>query len=396
MTACNHTELMECYCAPLNDFLPRAKAYAREFLGVAGSYFPVGIGPLGLETDYRPETKEHGHLFLGQKSNGAYAAVIPMMHWYGTRDTDFARLEYYPFMLSVAEFWENYLVFEEGVYRIYNDSLNECGWYSGPDYMPEGHDDRDPIVSQALVRMLMKLMIDLSTALDMNTHKIPTWQHILDHLPQPDTFESQGQMLLRGIAGSTEVRELALEAMYPAGQIGKHSTPELYEAVKNTHKRLSIWDSHNRFCSYYPMAVRLEYPAEEIIGHIHDVIKNRSLPNGMFRYGGGGLENSAAIPTTVCEMLMQSNEGIVRLFPVWNREWDAKFHGLRAWGAFVVDACLENGHIRATIVSEQGMPLTLEVPQGGCTLTTGDGRTITAESGTVTVHTVKGERLTLR
>ena len=186
LTVCNHTELMECYATPLNDFLPQAKRFAKEYLGVSGSYFPVGIGPLGMETDYRPDTKEHGHLFLGQKSNGSYAAVIPMMHWYGTRDTEFARREYYPFLLSVAQFWENYLVFEDGAYHIYNDALNECGWYSGPDYMPQGHDDKDPIVSQGLVRMLMKLMIDLSTELGENGEKIPVWQHILDHLPQPD------------------------------------------------------------------------------------------------------------------------------------------------------------------------------------------------------------------
>lgn len=167
LTSSNHTELLECYMAPLNDFLPLARQYAREYLGIEGAWFPVGIGPLGLETDYRPDTKEHGHLFLGQKSNGAYAAVIPMMHWYGTRDTEFAKREYYGFLLAVAEFWENYLVFEDGKYQIYNDALNEVGWYAGPEHMPEGHDDKNPVVSRGLVRMLMKLMIDLAGTLGL-------------------------------------------------------------------------------------------------------------------------------------------------------------------------------------------------------------------------------------
>ena len=393
LTVCNHLELMECYSTPLIDFLPQAKHFAKEYLGIPGSYFPVGIGPLGMETDYRPETKEHGHLFLGQKSNGAYAAVIPMMHWYGTRDTEFARREYYPFLLSVAQFWENYLVFEDDAYHIYNDSLNECAWYASPDHMPQGHDDKDPVVSQSLVRMLMKLMIDLSTELGENAEKIPVWQHILDHLPQPDTFERQGEPILRGIAGSTELRELALECMYSVGQIGKTSTPALFEVARNTHRQLSIWDSNNRFCSYYPMAARLGYPAEEIVTHIHEVIEKHGLPNGMFRFEGGGLENSASIPTTVCEMLLQSYEGIIRLFPVWDQ--DAKFHGLRANGAFVIDGSRENGRISATILSEKGQLLTLEVPRGGCRLTTGSGETVTAAEGTVTVQTSPGERLTV-
>ena len=395
LTSSNHTELLECYCAPINDFLPTAKRFAEEFFGIKGSIFPVGLGPLGLETDLRPETKEHGHLFHGQKSNGAYAAVIPMMHWYGTRDKEFARREYYDFLLSIAEFWGNYLVFEDGKYQIYNDALNEVGWYSGPNHMPEGHDDKNPVVSRNLVRMIMKLMIDLSTELGRDTDKIPTWQHILDHTPIADTFESEGETIIRGIDGCNVAREISLEAMYPIGGLGKDLTPELFEAMKNTHRRLDLWDSHNRFCSYYPMSVRLGYPCDEILSHVHDVIENRAMPNGMIRYYGGGIENCAGIPGTVNEMLMQSYEGIVRLFPVWDRSRDARFHGLRAYGAFVINASLENGKINAEILSEQGMPLTIEKPADGYVLIMGDGRKVEINDRTITVNTEKGEKIKL-
>ena len=395
LTSSNHPELLECYTSPLNDFLPIAKRYARDYLGIEGAYYPVGIGPLGLETDYRPETKEHGHLFLGQKSNAAYGAVIPMMHWYGTRDTEFAKREYYDYLLSVAEFWENYLVFEDGEYQIYNDALNEVGWYAGPGYMPQGQDDKNPIVSCGLVRMLMKLMIDLSGELGMHTEKIPKWQHIHDNVVTPKTFEMDGRTYLRGIEGHHDIRELALECMFPVGEIGKYTTPALYEAANNTHRHLSIWESSNRFCSYYPMAARLEYPPEEIISHIHTNIEKHGLPNGMFRFAGGGLENSAAIPMTVNEMLLQSYEGILRLFPVWDNKRDVRFRGLRAYGAFVVDANLENGRIRAEILSEKGMPLTIESPDSGYILLTGSGKRIPLNEPTITVNTTSGERLIL-
>ena len=365
LAASNHPELIECYAAPLNDFLPRARQYAREFLGVRGAFFPVGIGPLGMETDERPDTKEHGHLFLGQKSNGAYAAVVPMLHWYATRDAEFARREYYDFLLAVADFWEDYLVFEDGAYQIYNDALNEVAWYAGPDVMPEGQDDKNPILSRGLVRMLFTLMIDLSEELGLNEERIPKWRHILDHLPMADIMEYEGEPVLRGIDGSDVLRELTIEYIYPIGQVGKATTPELYEAAKNTHRRLAIWDSHNRFCSYYPMAARLGYAPEEILAHLHEVVEKRALPNGMFRYGGGGLENSAAVPGLVNEMLMQSHEGILRLFPCWDRKLDASFHGLRADGAFLVDAELKDVEIRAEIRSEKGRTLRLEKPGDG-------------------------------
>ena len=396
LTSSNHPELLECYSSPLNDFLPIGKQYAKEYLGIDGVYLPVGIGPLGMETDYRPDSKEHSHLFLGQKSNAAYATVIPMMHWYGTRDKDFAKREYYDYLLSVAEFWENYLVFEDGAYQIYNDALNEVAWYAGPDYMPTGHDDKNPAVSKGLVRMLMKLMIDISNELGLNIEKIPKWQHILDHLPHVDVFEDQGEMVLRGTEGNDAILELPLEYVYPIGEIGKYTTPELYVAARNTHKRLAIWDSGNRFCSYYPAAARLGYSPEEIISHIHEVIEMRGLPNGMFRYGGGGLENSAAVPGTVNEMLLQSYEGIIRLFPAWDKKQNARFRGLRAKGGFLIDASLENGEIKAEIISEQGMPLVIEAPNSESILVMGDGQKIPMTKQLVTVNTKKGERILLQ
>lgn len=395
LSAANHPELIECYSSPINDYLPLAKRWSEEFLGIKGSLFPVGLGPLGLETDLRPDTKEHGHLFHGQKSNGAYAAVIPMMHWYSTRDKDFARREYYDFLLSVAEFWENYLVFEDGEYQIYNDALNEVCWYASPDAMPEGHDDKNPIISRGLVKMLMKLMIDISSELGENEDRIPKWQHILDHTPDADAFELDGVQMLRSKDGCEALNELTIEYAYLSGRVGKYTSPWLFGVTKNTHRRLSIWDSHNRFCSYYPMAARLEYDPAELISHIREVIEKRSLPSGMFRYGGGGLENSAAIPATVCEMLLQSYEDIIRLFPCWDVSRDASFKGLRAFGAFVVDGSVIGGEISAVIRSEKGRVLRVEKPGDGYCVVRGDETIPLTEQITV-IETKAGETLTLR
>ena len=392
LASSNHPELLECYSAPLNDFLPIAKRYAKEYLGISGAYYPVSIGPLGMETDYRHDTKEHGHLFLGQKSNGAYAAVIPMMHWYATRDADFAKREYYEFLLSVTEFWENYLVFESGEYHIYNDSLHEVEWYIA-SCMPQNHLEKNCILSLGLVRMLMKLMIDISRTLQLNLDRISKWQHILDHIRKPETFECDGEMLLKTEDNKEILDELSLRYLYPAGEIGKYNTPELFAIAKNTHRRCSCWDHNNIFCEYYPMAARLEYPSEKIISHIHEVIEKRGLPNGMFSYSGGGLENSAAIPATVNEMLLQSYEGIVRLFPVWDKKQDARFSGLRAYGAFLVNGALKNGTIYAEIFSEKGMPLTLESPGNGYVLKRGDGSRLLICDGLITVDTECGETL---
>ena len=59
--------------------------------------FPVSFGPKALDVYSQADCKEHGILFLGQKSHAAYACVIPLMHWFSTYDKEYALENYYDF-----------------------------------------------------------------------------------------------------------------------------------------------------------------------------------------------------------------------------------------------------------------------------------------------------------
>jgi hypothetical protein len=54
---------------------------------------------------------KRGGLFLGQRSDAAFAAVNMAQRWYTTYDLAYAR-GVYPFVRDVALFWEDYLKFE--------------------------------------------------------------------------------------------------------------------------------------------------------------------------------------------------------------------------------------------------------------------------------------------
>ena len=388
LATCNHLELTECYYPTLNTFLPIAQRYSKEYLGLRGAYFPVSIGPLGMETDIRPTTKEHGHLFLGQKSNGAYACVIPMMHWYSTRDVEFAKRNYYSLLLSVAEFWEGYLVYENGKYNIYNDCFHEVEWYI-TDCRPKDHDDKNPCISICLIKMLMRMLIDISNEISENTEKIPKWQHILDNMPEPATLIRNGKVYLSGVYGVDKIKHISPECSFPISEIGKYLTPELFIAAQNTlrNEETVAYMTLARSCFYAPLAARLGFSYDEVVSIIYEELERTGLPNGLFDIAPGGIESSTAIPCAVNEMIMQSFEGILRLFPVWNTSVDASFHGLRANGAFIVDASASNGKIKAKVLSEKGMTLKLEVPESGYTITLSDGKTVSAKEGIYTVDT---------
>ena len=69
------------------------------------------------------------------------------------------------------------------------------------------------------------------------------------------------------------------------------------------------------------------------------------------------------VPATVNEMLLQGHEGIIRLFPCWNKKNNASFENLRADGAFLVSAKLENETISSIkIKSLRGRSCTVECP----------------------------------
>jgi len=52
-----------------------------------------------------------------------------------------------------------------------------------------------------------------------------------------------------------------------------------------------------------------------------------------------------------------SHKGVVRLFPVWPREMDARFAQLHAWFALLISAELKNGMVsNVKIFSENGRP----------------------------------------
>ena len=66
--------------------------------------------------------------------------------------------------------------------------------------MPQNDLEKNCILSLGFVRM-MRLIIDISRTLQLNTDKIPTWQHIFEHICKPATLESDGEMLLQSYEG---------------------------------------------------------------------------------------------------------------------------------------------------------------------------------------------------
>ncbi len=102
-----------------------------------------------------------------------------------------------------------------------------------------------------------------------------------------------------------------------------------------------------------------------------------------FTYRPFTLEGNFAMPAGLQEMLLESHEGKIVLFPAIPDTWnDAEFHTLRAEGAYLVSARRRGGKLaRVEIASERGGTIAIESTRDAwsvqVTLKPGESRVLT-------------------
>lgn len=339
--------------------MPASQTAAQVKLGCRGLYTLVGIGPKGLRTAaLEDEAGNDDANYWGQKSNAAYAAVNMILRWRATLDEAYAR-KVYPYLTQCADFWMDYLTVENGRYVDRDDCIIENSKmavgvfdWAAEDSCPDLSGHVNPLLTLGLLRMLFGAL----PVMYPGDARAETWSHILTHLPDFPTMERKGKTVFRlteeGLDWNVS-NSLETQHIYPVGCVGLNSP--LLEIGRETHRQMGRWEDYNAFPTYFPAAARLGLPAGEILSHLEEQIKKHSYPNGFLFFGGGGIECCSGVPVTVNEMLLQSHEGVLRLFPAW--EGDASFQQLRADGAFLVSASRSGGRVEDVKLFSEGESL---------------------------------------
>ena len=390
----NHIDQVKNFDQPLLDFMKEGEKFAKELLGIRGIYYPVGIGPNGLCTTHWPlspdemekkyatreNTIDGGYKFLGQKVDAVFSVGNMLMRFYSTYDLDYAK-RVYPYLLGCADFWEDYLKYENGRYVIYMDHFNEV--------MPNLHNkgqwrnrlgDFNSSLSLGLVKMLFKGITDVSSYLKVDTVRQKKWKDIIEHLSDFPLGENNGRTSLKSVeknwAGEGKATGLSRVSIHglilPGGVCGPVTTPDVNKILlsdishwKDKINQPGEWGNTlgNGIETCFPGAVRVGYNSDEILKYLKARIAMQSFPNLWITQAGGGIETLAAVPLTINEMLMQSYEGVLRIFPNWNLQKPASFHNLRAYGAFLISSQIKNGKIGfVKIYSEKGRYCIMENP----------------------------------
>jgi hypothetical protein len=380
--ASNHADVSLPFYQAIKEAMPAAREMSKRH-GWKGVHFPCGIGPWG-RFGY---SREMDH---GQRSNSAYVALNYIWYWQYTQDKEWLRTDGYPYLREVAAFWDDYLKLEDGRYVIYKDAIHEG---SGSDM--------NPILSLGLVRTLFKNVVEMSRELGVDADKQAKWQDIVAKMSGYTMQERGGKTVFRYSEKGLDwypSNTLGIQHIFPAGDLGLDSDPKLLEISRDTITVLNRWADYNGFSSFYTAAARIGYDPNVILAKLRAECDKHSMPNLLLTYGGGGIESGGGF-LAINEMLLQSHEGIIRLFPCWPHDKDARFGTLRAVGAFLVSAELKAGIISGMkIVSEKGRDCTIQNPWPGKKIQVvrnGKKKEI-VEGGRFTVKTKPGETLELK
>jgi hypothetical protein len=279
----------------------------------------------------------------------------------------------------------------DGRYVIYGDSAHES-IHTG------GQGDVNAPLGLGLVHNAFTLMLDMSKELGVDKDRREKWEHILAHLSPFATIEKDGKTVFRYSEKGTEwVKDnsVGIQHIYPSGAIGLDDT-ELAEIGRNMVEVKNRWGSDNGVNSMYPAAVRVGYDPATILKNLDNLFFGWSARTDS--HLPRGLEEGSTVPNTINEMLCMSHRQVLRLFPVWPKEKDARFWNLRAEGAFLVSSAFENGEVQFVKVhSEKGRDCTMVNPWPGKKVAVyRDGKKVdTLKGDRVVMKTIAGETLVL-
>jgi hypothetical protein len=396
----NRPELARPYHDLIQAYLPEARRRSTQDLnrvnptymgarfpnGIAGGVlFPVGIGPFGST----PDNNYHQ-----QVGNSLFAVTQFIAYYDYTQDTAFLSGTAYPFMKEVAAFFQTYLEYDAGAQRYH--------LWSGPH---EGLWGRNSSPDLGLLRYLLQACIDASLDLNVDASLRSTWQTILQRLAPMPTTVHNGQTVYAvadpGTISGYDARPIHpgdntinLEFVHPGEVLGLQSPSGDRQIAINTLNAMNSWGQDNSFPKVFTQAARVGYPAQSLIDQLKGQITAKQAANLRIRDPFHGLEKSGAVEA-VNNLLLQSDDGIVRVFPVWPTSRNASFVNLREKDGFLISSAIASARVQyVDVTSTAGRTLRLSHPWPGQAVTVtrvGVGPVTPTISGdTITVATQSG------
>lgn len=376
----NRLDLGEPLYRVFSACLPRWQKQCKDFFGFDGIWAGCAIGPKG-ERIFGYSGVE---LWPG---NVAWLAHHYWLHFLYSQDKEFLQDQALPIIRPAFLTYANLL--EEGDDKKLHVPLSyspEWGEGSFKAYC------KDPNCDLALIRFLGKAILKSNEALGETD---PLTDRVKDVLARLTDYVEAGDHLLisAGTPPSDSHRHHShLMAIHPLGLLTLDGTDKEKNLIRNSLYEIRVKGTGAWTGWAFPwmslIASRAGYGnmAWNMLNLYADgfITPNTFHINGdprifgasLFEYEPMTLEAGFGAAAGIMEMLLQSYNGTIRVFPSIPDRWhDAYFAGLRAEGAFLVTAKLEKGTVSfVKIMSEAGIPCHIKNPfgEGAVELTSSD------------------------
>lgn len=338
-----------------------------------GYLYPVGIGPQGSTNE---------RYYWNQPTNATYAAVTLVYRYEYQPDTRFLGGTLYPYLLQLANFWEDYVGPKEADGKYH---------FMGAAYEDEWA--KDDSLSLAAIRYVLTRTVKYSELLGVDAGRRALWNDILANLPDFPTAVHNGKTVYnrdhsQGFAELVGRTICNLEFTHPFDLLDLDSPQSQRQTAIDTLDAMDSWNQGNNLAKSYGVAAHIGYPAAALQSRLKSITSGMRANHTIYQ-GGGGLESVSATDA-INAMLVQSVNGTIRLFPNYPAGQRAHFSRLRTKGGFLVTADYDGGTASNVSLTADngGTPATVLNPWPGRAMR------VTDAGGNPVPTTVAGDRYT--
>jgi len=366
----NHLDLEEGFLNWLWKNRETFKRYTRIYFGTDGLNVPgvttLSGEPMGgwIQYSFGPTVSA----WLGQHF---------YLHWIYSKDRRFLQDRAYPWIKDVAVYLDEIsMKREDGMRRLPISSSPEIN-----DNRIDAWFTETTNFDLALIRFTFEKAAELAKEMGKK-EEAEKWSRILDEWPRLALAgENNGLAFAPHYPYKVSHRHFShLLGWHPLGIIDWSDGENDQNIIEATLKDLErfgsdywVGYSFSWLGNLYARAFKGEKAAETL----RVFAENFCLPNSFhvngeqhdrgysrFKYRPFTLEGNFAFAAGIQEMLLQSHSGVVRIFPAIPSSWqEVHFYGLRAVGAFVIDAEKRAGKtVNVKILAEEGGTIQLQNP----------------------------------
>ena len=359
----NHPEMAVPFMDTFLNALPRTIEETKARFGLPGARFSTEMAFLGGEPPVPSAFCLYG-------AGGPYCGMIFEWAYRYTQDKKLLKKKIYPFLHEVVRFLVAFM--EKG----------DDGLYHFQPIVPEEYNilTRDALDCVALLKPCLKLAIEASEMFGLDEEERKGWKDVWAHYP---AYPVKDGALALGtdIPPGTTVWPWVLQVL-PVF-LAHEEDEEVWRLVKKAFDARVIPDRLycGNTCWHVGMTMLRYQMKKEILPLVNRMIHNLLKPNGLMSHlsmagasenaeyretVSGTPENNAAFVMLVTETLMQSYNGLIRLFPGMTGKASARLGDLLAEGAFLVSSELKCGKVKfVSIKAEKAGTARVKNPWSG-------------------------------